>query len=378
MNTSTQTKTSFMKKIFTHFLPVLGLVLTGTNLTLAQNEKKSNIECENEVSFPVKFTNVVSPVAFTKSLTTTNMAQLYDNGPLVNFPGQGSGGTDASATHDGLITYGFGHSFTSGIRVADDFTVPAAEKWTIDSIVFYAYQTGSTTTSTFNGLRLAVRNASPLTNASPAAIVWGDTTTDVLDNTSWSGIYRATSATLTATSRPIMRNAAATAGLQLLAGQYWLDWQSSGTATSGPWAPPISFPTQTITGDAIQFNAGAWVSLIDTAQAGTTDDAAQGIPFTIYGTISNSVDELYSNTNVSLYPNPMTSTATVEIADNIQRENSGFSFAIYDVIGGLIRKTDGLTTNRITIKKDNIPAGVYIYEVLNGNDILKRGKLAVQ
>ena len=177
-----------------------------------------------------------------------------------------------------------------------------------------------------------------------------------------------------------MKNVISTPGLQLAPGAYWLDWQSGGSLASGPWAPPISFPSVTITGDAMQFNGAsfAWASIIDTAQAGPTDDAAQGLPFTIHGTIAGAVNELYANNNVSVYPNPMNSTAVVTVSDNIKKSFSDFSFVIYDVLGNLIRKTDGITTNKFTIKKENIPAGVYIYELRNGNEIIKRGKLSIQ
>ncbi|MFZ1553126.1 MAG: hypothetical protein WAV53_17145, partial [Anaerolineae bacterium] len=79
-------------------------------------------------------------------------AILFDNGPLVTHPGGGFGGADASAvqTAIGLTIYGAGHQLSANNRVADDFTVPAGETWTINTVTFYAYQTGSTTTSTIN------------------------------------------------------------------------------------------------------------------------------------------------------------------------------------------------------------------------------------
>ncbi len=82
-------------------------------------------------------------------------AILYDNGPLTTHPGGGAGGANASAVQTALLssTYGFGHAISSGFRVADDFTVPAGG-WNISTITFYAYQTGSTTTSTINNVNL--------------------------------------------------------------------------------------------------------------------------------------------------------------------------------------------------------------------------------
>ena len=62
-----------------------------------------------------------SPAAFNPA------AVLYDNGTLVTHPGGGAGGLNASAVQTALgnSTYGFGHAISAGLRVADDFTVPA-------------------------------------------------------------------------------------------------------------------------------------------------------------------------------------------------------------------------------------------------------------
>jgi hypothetical protein len=78
---------------------------------------------------------------------------LYDNGPLVNSPGTGVNGADESVvqTNLGMSVYGFGHQYASSISIADDFTVTGGG-WQIDSLVFYAYQTGSSTVSTITGV----------------------------------------------------------------------------------------------------------------------------------------------------------------------------------------------------------------------------------
>ena len=89
-------------------------------------------------------------------------AVLYDNGPLVTHPGGGAGGADASAlqTALGMTTYGFGHQVTANNRVADDFTVPAGG-WSIDDIVFFAYQTGSGQTSTITSVNYRIWDGVP-------------------------------------------------------------------------------------------------------------------------------------------------------------------------------------------------------------------------
>jgi hypothetical protein len=168
-------------------------------------------------------------------------AVLYDNGTLVTHPAGGAGGANASAVQTGLgnSTYGFGHAISAGLRMADDFTVPAGG-WNISTITFYAYQTGSTTTTTINNVNLRIWDGQP----GASNIVFGDDTTNRLAGSSFSNIYRVLDTGLLDTARPIMADVV-TVNTILPAGTYWLDWQTGGTLTSGPWAPPVTILGQT-------------------------------------------------------------------------------------------------------------------------------------
>jgi hypothetical protein len=201
-------------------------------------------------------------------------AVLYDNGPLVTHPGGGAGGADASAlqTALGLGVYGFGHALSSGYRVADDFTITDPE-WDVQTITFFAYQTGSGTTSSINHVNLQIWLGDP---SAGGTIVFGDTTTNRLGSTAWSNIYRVLDTALTDTNRPIMADVV-NVGTNLVAGTYWLDWQTGGTLSSGPWAPPISILGQTTTGNAMQYDGAAWAPLVDVG--------SQGLPFIIEGVV---------------------------------------------------------------------------------------------
>jgi uncharacterized repeat protein (TIGR02543 family) len=208
---------------------------------------------------------------------------LYNNGPLTTNPGSGAGGADASAlqTSLGLTSYGAGHALSSGYRVADDFVVSGGS-WQINTITFFAYQTGSGTTSTINHVNLRIWDGVP--GAAGSNIVWGDTATNRLSNTIWSNISRVLDTDLTNADRPIMADTV-NVGITLPPGTYWLDWQTGGTGASGPWAPPISILGQTTTGNARQYNGSAWAALTD---GGTV--TPQGLPFIIEGSSGCSTD----------------------------------------------------------------------------------------
>ena len=211
-------------------------------------------------------------------------AVLYDNGPLVTHPGAGAGGANVSAlqTAIGMDTFGFGHQISAGNRVADDFTVTGGG-WLINTITFFAYQTGSSTTSTINNINLRIWDGPP--NVGGSSVVFGDTTTNRLVSSTWSNINRTLDTALTASDRPIMASVVAV-NTFLPAGTYWVDWQVGGTLASGPWAPPISILGQTTTGNGLQWT-GSWAAALDGGTA-----TPQGFPFIVEGLAdcSNLVD----------------------------------------------------------------------------------------
>ncbi len=206
---------------------------------------------------------------------------LFDNGPLVNSPGTGSGGADESILQSsllGLNILGFGHQVSYGNWVADDFTINDPEGWDITKFLFYAYQTGSSTTSTITAVHIIIYDGIP---GQPGTnIVWGNNSTNRLTNTTWSGIYRADEWSSGATNRPIMANTC-NVSLNLPAGTYWVAWQTDGSnGLSGPWMPPVTINGSKTTGNGIQSlsNSGLWNPGYDSG-TGTI----QGMPFVVHG-----------------------------------------------------------------------------------------------
>lgn len=199
---------------------------------------------------------------------------LYDNGPLVTNPGAGAGGADASAISPGGSTFGFGAQIGANNRVADDFVIPGGQQWKVDSITFFTYQTGSTTTSTITSADMKLWSG-----AAPGGTSAGSSTS-ILSN-AFTNIFRVTSTTLTTNNRPIMAVEMDFGGLILNAGQFWIDWQAAGSLASGPWAPPVSSASAFITGNAQQSIAGgAFAAMID---AGASLQVA--LPFIVKGSI---------------------------------------------------------------------------------------------
>jgi hypothetical protein len=189
---------------------------------------------------------------------------LFNNGPVVN--GAGLSVLTAPAT-----TFGFGQQTASGNAVADDFTVAGAS-WTVESLNFYGYQTGSTAFS-FTTATWSVVSGNVNTGAVVASGVTAVTSGGLQG-------YRVASTTLGDTARGIYKVVADVPDFSLPAGSYWMRWSLTGTLASGPWQPPTS--------DAAVGNAAQSTTAIPTFT--TLVEAGGGLnvslPFTINGSVA--------------------------------------------------------------------------------------------
>lgn len=283
------------------------------------------------------------------------LALLYDNGPFVSAPGGGPvAGSDGSVLVAPMSTLGFGHATTTAFRMADDILVPVNETWQVDSIVFYAYQTGSTTTSTITAVNYRVWSGNP----GSGTVVFGDTATNKLTATYFSNCYRYSS-TAVGTTRPIMANRVS-GGFLLPAGTYWLDWATAGSVASGPWAPPITISGQTTTGNGKQRDPNlVWNPANDNGSL-----TPQGLPFKMYGTKSVVPVELTSfvasTSNGQVQLNWTTATELNNKGFEVQRSSSDNEFLTVGFVNG-----NGTTaqTNSYSFTDKNIVPGVYSYRL---------------
>jgi len=238
---------------------------------------------------------------------------LYNNGPLITHTGVCSGDDDSRLQNIslGMSTFGFGHSVSTGFRMADDFTVPSGG-WDIDSITFYAYQTGAPTSpSPITGLYLQIWDGPP--DDPGSSIVWGDLTTNILSDTSYSGIRRSLDTGECATNRYIFANTADVV-VSLGAGTYWLDWMTDGSLASGPWAPPVTILGETTTGNALQYTSTGWNETMDTGS-----NTQQDMPFIIRGRSTQGVRILDTGDPDERACNPRSYT---DLGNGIVRDNT--------------------------------------------------------
>lgn len=252
-------------------------------------QSKVRMYPESDIRMRYSFLNISCLILLSINLLHTQTPLYNNNDPgdpfnpdigLVNGRGTGVGGADESVVQTvslGMETFGFGQEVvTFDNTIADDFILFGGNN-EIDSMRFFAYQDGSTTTSSIDGIYVRIWDGQP--NAFGSKIIFGDLTTNRLGSTRWAGIYRVTEATSGfSTERPVMIISALTK-LRLDQGQYWLEWGTSGKLKLGPWAPPLTIEGMSTTGDALQSLEGnAFMPVLD---GGTL--TGQGFPFVIYG-----------------------------------------------------------------------------------------------
>lgn len=206
-------------------------------------------------------------------------AVLFTNGTFVSAPtGGGTAGNQAVSVLTPPDTSLGATCNTTGFRLADNFTVATAV--TVQKVTVFGYQTqaapGGSTVSTFTSGTLRIWNGVP--GAAGSTVVFGDTTTNRLTASTFSGAWRVTNTTLTNVQRGIIANEFGGLTVALAAGNYWIDYGLVGSTASGPFCPPNN--TVAATNNALQLDvAGAvWNPLTDGGSARPLD-----LPFIIEG-----------------------------------------------------------------------------------------------
>jgi uncharacterized repeat protein (TIGR01451 family) len=287
-----------------------------------------------------------------------SLAELYDNGPMITNPGAGAGGADVSAIQLPGTLYGTGAQQSVPNRVADDFTVPAGG-WDIQTMTFYTYQTGSTTTPTITGITVRIWDGIP--GEAGSNIVWGDDSTNVMGSATWTGIYR-TNATLTDTQRPIMAVVANTP-VNLPAGTYWVDFALSGTLASGPWAPPVAIAGQPPMGNALQSQTGGpYLPALDEGSA-----TQIALPFKIHGAGGGSGGDCDSPSDVpwlSVSPSSGTVAGSGGTADvTVEYDSTGLAPGSYHA--SLCVESDDTVGNDVI----NVPVTLNVLGSVDSSDL---------
>jgi hypothetical protein len=221
-------------------LVILGCLCGMTAAAQSVDRDASAVPVEGRSSAAAPPASMVHDPGSSKS----SLAPLVAFGPFMTQTGVGGGGANVSELYStftlgavGYNIYGYGAQQSQNSRVADDFTVPAAQTWTLSQIKWLAYQTGAATTGTIKSANLNLWNTNP--NGQLPGGQWASSSANAWESNSWTGVYRVLDSGLTAINRAIIEARCNSAWVPILTpGTYWLDASFGGTLTSGPWSPP--------------------------------------------------------------------------------------------------------------------------------------------
>jgi hypothetical protein len=278
----------------------------------------------------------------------------------------GYDGAPASCVFTGGTATGLIMDRSVGIWVGDAFTVPAGSTWTIDTVILYGIQRYSGTTSTFTSCNVQIYNEEPGVGG---GVIWGDTTTNVLVSTGFTGIYRVdTNAAggLMNTVRPIMYLKLHLSPAPVLrGGTYWLSWSTLGTLSSAytTGCPPkvlpgrINPPGQM----GLQYFDNEWHPVVNDGQPLGFNKIlkSSGSATGIINVNSISPIVLYQNV-----PNPFNGSTGI----SFYLQQAGYvKLSVYNTIGQLVTTLfDGDTNmgeHHVTFNADDLSAGIYFYRL---------------
>ena len=209
-----------------------------------------------------------------EAFTITNAARM-STGTTSTFGTIAPSGFTWSEVKEPQSTWGLNGTITDRM-LADDFQIPAGEKWKIETIYFYAYQTGfAGTPFPVSELYFEIYSSDP--SAAGAVKVYGDLTTNRYVSAEETKFYRILQGQPDNTTRKIYKMKTQTADLNLNSGTYWIKWGSK-TASGTHFYPQLPHDG-TVVNNAQQFVVAnsTWVNL---------DDGGQrvSLPFEITGT----------------------------------------------------------------------------------------------
>ncbi len=109
--------------------------------------------------------------------------------------------------------------------------------------------------------------------------------------------------------------------------------------------------------------------------SGNGSVAHPGSTFWIDGLVINGATGIQqtalSGNKIAVYPNPASSSIRIALNDN-----EATSINITDITGKVV-KTKNVTSNVVSIDVENLPVGLYIYQVMNNNNVVYSSKFNV-
>ena len=81
---------------------------------------------------------------------------------------------------------------------------------------------------------------------------------------------------------------------------------------------------------------------------------------------------------VKIYPNPVTTEATISFNDGIDLEKSKVSITFYNVVGKEVLKISNIKESEVRFNRDNLSTGMYIYQLKVDDRTQSTGRIIVK
>ena len=107
---------------------------------------------------------------------------------------------------------------------------------------------------------------------------------------------------------------------------------------------------------------------------GVVPDDQRNITFTV--TLATGIANYNLLNNISIFPNPINTTATVRINETLKVKNA--EMKIVDVMGRVVKTISSIQSNEFTFDRDKLSDGIYFYELMQGNEIIAKGKMVIE
>jgi hypothetical protein len=115
-----------------------------------------------------------------------------------------------------------------------------------------------------------------------------------------------------------------------------------------------------------------FVHVLDSDSPGDTT-ANCYLPITIILEGSTSIDESFiQNHSYKVFPNPSNAIANIAFS-NPNYKNC--SLVLFNSYGEVVRKTEGIRTEKIILHRENLAPGIYYFHISNDAEVLVSGKL---
>jgi hypothetical protein len=109
--------------------------------------------------------------------------------------------------------------------------------------------------------------------------------------------------------------------------------------------------------------------VMDNGGGNYSDDSGDFTIVTVTG-----IEETTQHFDFNVYPNPMVKSTTISYAN---QGNESLSFVLYNANGKVVRFFENITTGKLLIYREELPAGVYYFRFLNESKIKANGKIII-